>query len=112
MRQPFGSYAHRRRWSIAEGRAALSAMEASGLSPEAFGLREGIQVQRLRRWRQRLDDGSAEKAVAAFVEVDRQAATERVEILLRSGRTLRVPETIDAAVLRRIMDVLEHDARC
>jgi hypothetical protein len=88
-------------------------MEASGLSPEAFGLREGIQVQRLRRWRQRLDDGSAEKAVAAaFVEVDRQAATERVEILLRSGRTLRVPETIDAAVLRRIMDVLEHDARC
>jgi hypothetical protein len=31
---------------------------------------------------------------------------------LRSGRTLRVSESIDAIALRRIVDVLEHDAAC
>lgn len=113
MPQPAGSHAHRRRWSIADARGALSAMTASGLSPAAFAQREGLQVQRLRRWRQRLDGGSVGKAAtAAFVEVGRHAATERVEIVLRSGRTLRVSESIDAIALRRIVDVLEHDAAC
>jgi len=113
MPQPAGSHSQRRRWSIAEARAALSAMAASGLSPDAFARREGVRVQRLRRWRQRLDGGSVGKAAAAaFVEVGRHAATERVEIVLRSGRTLRVSESIDAIALRRIVDVLEHDAAC
>jgi hypothetical protein len=51
-------------------------------------------------------------ATATFIEVGRHAATERVEIVLRSGRTLRVSESIDAIALRRIVDVLEHDAAC
>jgi hypothetical protein len=107
------SFSHRRRWGIAEGRAALAAMAASGLSPDAFARREGLQVQRLRRWRERLGGGSVAKAAtAAFVEVGRHAATERVEIVLRSGRMLRVPDSIDAVMLRRIVDVLEHDASC
>jgi hypothetical protein len=88
-------------------------MAASGLSPDAFARREGLRVQRLRRWRDRLGGGSvATPTTAAFVEVGRHAATERVEIVLRSGRVLRVADSIDAVMLRRIVDVLEHDASC
>lgn len=113
MPQPASSHSHRRRWSIGDAQATLSAMAASGLSLDAFARREGLQVQRLRRWRQQLDGGSVGKAAtAAFVEVGRHAATERVEIVLRSGRTLRVSESIDAIALRRMVDVLEHDAAC
>jgi hypothetical protein len=89
-------------------------MDASGLSPQAFATREGLQVQRLRRWRDRLRSGAAAKAgVAAFVELGHHAAAgSRIEIALRSGRALHVQETIDPVALRRIIDVLEHDARC
>jgi hypothetical protein len=51
-------------------------------------------------------------AAAAFVEITRGAPAQRVEIQLRSGRTLVVSESIDATALRRIVDVLEHDAPC
>ena len=112
-----GSYVNRRRWGVAEARAALAAMEASGLSADAFAAREGLQVQRLRRWRERLGRKAAGKAgVAAFVELGQHAAAtaaaNRIEIMLRSGRTLRAAETIDPVALRRLVDVLEHDAGC
>jgi hypothetical protein len=54
--------------------------------------------------------------VAAFVELGQHAAAtaaaNRIEIMLRSGRTLRAAETIDPVALRRLVDVLEHDAGC
>jgi hypothetical protein len=83
----------------------------------AFAAREGLQIQRLRRWRERLRSKTATNAgLAAFVEIGHEAAssaaTSRVEILLRSGRTLSVAEAIDPIALRRIVDVLEHDAGC
>ena len=114
---PAGSYARGRRWGAAEARAVLAAMDASGLSERAFADREGLQVQRLRRWRERLESKAAVKAgVAAFVELGQQAAAtaaaNRIEIALRSGRVLRAAETIDPVVLRRLVDVLEHDAGC
>jgi hypothetical protein len=111
---PAGSYTRRRRWSATEARAVVAAMEASGLSPQAFAAREGLQVQRLWRWRGRVGSEAASKAgVAAFVELGQHAAAgSRIEIALRSGRTLHVQETIDPVALRRIIDVLEHDARC
>lgn len=114
---PTGSYTRRRRWGVAEGHAALAAMEASGLSAAAFAAREGLQVQRLRRWRERLGSKAAAKAgAAAFVELGQHAAAtaaaNRIEIVLRSGRTLCAVESIDPVVLRRLVDVLEHDAGC
>ena len=113
---PAGSHARRRRWGIAEARAALAAMEASGLSASAFAAREGLQVQRLRRWRERLGSKAAKAGVAAFVELGQHvtatATGNRIEIALRSGRTLRAADTIDPVVLRRLVDVLEHDAGC
>ena len=106
-------FSHVRRWTVADARAVLTAMASSGLSLDAFAKREGLQAQRLRRWRQQVDVAPVEQAAAAaFVEITRGAPAQRVEIQLRSGRMLVVSESIDATALRRIVDVLEHDAPC
>jgi len=73
-------YSSRRRWTVVEARAALTALGVSGLSLIAFAAREGLDPQRLRSWRNKL--GVA--APPAFVEV-RPRADDRVEIVLRSG---------------------------
>lgn len=94
------SYRTRRRWTAADARMALSALERSGLSLSEFAAREGLDVQRLRHWRKRLAEAPA------FVELTPRAP-ERVEVVLRSGRTLRVPATIDRATLAALIEALE-----
>lgn len=100
---PTPSYRSSRRWTETEARAALTALDASGLSPGAFAAREGLDPQRLRAWRHKL--GTA-IAPAAFIEV-RAPAGERVEVVLRSGVVLRVTETVDPEAVRRLVDALE-----
>ena len=104
------SYKIRRRWTETEARAALAALASSGLSQSAFAAREGFDTQRLRVWRRKLG-----VAVAAprpsFVEVEPRVA-ERVEVILPSGVTLRVAESIDASLLRRLVDSLDHSSPC
>jgi transposase-like protein len=110
--QPVASYLTARRWSPAEGRAALAALSASGLSTSAFAAREGLDVQRLRSWSRRLAPAAhKERPRSAFVEVVPRAA-ERVEIALRSGHVLRVAESIDTATLRRLVEALELPSSC
>jgi hypothetical protein len=101
-------YQVRRRWTASEARAALAALEASRLSAHAFAKREGLDVQRLYWWQRRI---GAKTATPAFVEIERRPG-EPVEIVLRSGRVLRVAETIDVAVLRRLVEALEDDRAC
>jgi hypothetical protein len=106
-------YSTRRRWTEADARTALEDFDRSGLSERAFALREGIERQRLQRWRRRLEGGSPASPTRAlsFVEV-RPRTPERVEVVLRSGRVLRFAEEIEAVALRRLVDVLEQDPRC
>jgi hypothetical protein len=108
---PVASYLTRRRWTEAEARAALAALDASGLRPSAFATREGLDVQRLQSWRRKLGakpkTRPAPASRPAFVEV-RPRSSEPIEIVLRSGRVLRVPESIDSAVLRRLVDALDE----
>jgi hypothetical protein len=103
------TYSTRRRWTVVEARAALAALDASGLSAGEFARREELDVQRLHRWRRELGAGPA--ASPAFVEVRRRDA-ERIEVVLRSGLVLRVAESIDATVLRRLVAALERDREC
>jgi len=108
------SYISCRRWTAAHARAALSALARSGLSPAAFAARRGLDVNRLYRWRERLgaSGGSPHAAPApapAFIELPSHTP-EPIEILLRSGHTLRVAESVSTAALRRMVEVLE--ARC
>ena len=101
-----------RRWTEADARSALAALDASGLSVAGFAARQGMSAERLYRWRHRLADKPQSVMTApAFIEVQRHVAAV-VEVVLRSGRMLRTSESIDGAVLRRFADALEDAAEC
>jgi transposase-like protein len=100
----------RHRWSITDARAALAAMEASGLPASVFAVREGLDVNRLYRWRRRLEREAAERS-PEFVEL-RPRGAEPVEVVLRSGQVLRVSETIDPSALARLVAALEGSGTC
>lgn len=113
-RRATASYSLCRRWTLADARAALAALGASGLSTSAFARREGIDVQRLYRWRRQLAEEHRGPAVFApapeLIEI-RARRAEPVEIELASGLLVRVSETIDPAALARLVSVLERP-RC
>ena len=89
----------------------------------AFAEQEGIDEERLYRWRRRFARERKAEARAvtptttpAIIELraatpsPRRAAAESVEIVLVSGVVLRVAETIDPARLARLIAGLER--RC
>ena len=110
----------RRRWRVPEARAALDALAASGLSVSAFAEQEGLDEERLYRWRRRFarerkaETGAVTPlATPPIIELreatrprPRDAETERVEIVLGSGVVVRVAETIDPARLARLVAAL------
>ena len=120
--QAHAPYSRRRRWRVADARAALTALATSGLSVSAFAEREGLDEERLYRWRRRFarERKAAARAVTpsappAIIELRpttspslRRAETEPVEIVLVSGVVLRVAETIDPVRLARLVAALER----
>jgi len=123
--QAHAPYSRRRRWRVPEARAALDALAASGLSVSAFAEQEGLDEERLYRWRRRFarEDKAAARAVTlpaapalpAIVELraatspsPRRAETDPVQIVLVSGVVLRVAETIDPTRLARLVAALER----
>ena len=104
------SLSRRRRWKITDARSALAALATSGLSLVEFARREGLEVQRLRRWQRRLAREARPRRAApapALIEI-RPRRAEPIEIVLASGRMLRVTETVDVAALARMVAVLER----
>ena len=106
------SLSTRRRWTEDDARTVLAAQDASGLSVAAFAAREGLEPQRVYTWRRRLGRSAEATPAPAFIEVRRAAEREFVEVLLRCGRAVRVTESIDPSVLRRLVDALEQDPAC
>ena len=110
----------RRRWKIAEARSVLAALAASGLSLPEFATRERVEPQRLRRWQRRLAGeerrvrGARRRrtspvapATPAVIELrPSPRGAEPVEIVLGSGVSLRVADTIDPAALARLVTAL------
>lgn len=98
-------------WSTADARAVFVEQAASGLSLSAFARREGLEEGRLYRWRRELA-GEAKRPWAAASQpavIELRAGprpAERVEIVLASGVTLRVAETIDPSALARLVTAL------
>jgi hypothetical protein len=89
----------------------LAKQEASGLSPSAFAEQEGLEVQRLHRWRPRLAKEAGRRVIAVatptFVEVGSRRAA-RVEVVLLSGRVVSVLPIVACTV-----DILaEVSSRC
>lgn len=100
----------RRRWKIADALTVLAALDGSGLSLAEFARREGLEVQRLRRWQRRLARQRRSQVMVPAPELIEihPRRPEPVEIVLASGRVLRVAETIDVAALARLVAALER----
>jgi transposase-like protein len=105
-------YSISRRWTEDDARVVIAAQAASGLSVAAFAAREGIDAQRLYFWRRRGEGSAANTVPPTFVEVRHAAGSERVEVALRSGRVIRVAESIDPGVLRGLVNALDEDPTC
>jgi transposase-like protein len=56
----------RKRWTVADAQAVVDRMAVSGLSVREFAEAEGLETQRIYRWRSLL----GEKRRPAFVEVN------------------------------------------
>src|SRR5450432_622116 len=95
----------KKRWTVADAQAAVTRMAASGLSVREFAEAEGLEAQRIYRWRSVLQS----KRTPAFVEVKRPAVATPIEVVLRTGHVVRVPDGFSEETLRRVMAVLSAD---
>lgn len=100
-------------WTVTEARAMLKALAVSGLSVHAFAERHGFDEARVYRWRRLLASERQPRSVAlqapAPAVIELRAGprlSERVEIALPSGITLRVSETIAPSALSRFIAAL------
>jgi hypothetical protein len=98
------------RWNEDDARQVLDALERSGLSVGAFAAENGLDPQRVYLWRRRLG-ASAERTTFRELVV-RPDASDRFEILLRSGTTVRVPASFDDDSLARLLGVLSRAGEC
>ena len=108
--------AKRRYWNQAKAERELSAWRRSGLSMAAYAGREGMQVQRLRRWRRRLEDSGAERCLERSVStgsflpvriVDSMGVSAGAfEVVLEHPVRVRVPADFDTRSLTRLLGVL------
>jgi hypothetical protein len=81
----------------------LGAVEESGLSIAAFAEREGLEVNRLYRWRERLRECPAPQA---FVELVPPPVRASLEVVLKSGDLIRLDGEFDASAFRQVVEVL------
>jgi hypothetical protein len=104
-----------RYWGESDGRAALAAFDASGLSRAAFRRETGISTQRLKWWRRRLGARTEPAGKIEFVPVEVTpraavvAADAAMEIVLDEIR-VRVGPGFDPGALRRLLEVLAEPA--
>ena len=111
----------RQRWTREQARAVLEKHASSGLTVQEFAERERIEPSRLYYWRERLgvSTGTGQLAASAasmpervaFVEV-RSHRPSRIELVLRTGHVLFVPDSFDPSALSRLVEILERSAEC
>ena len=112
------TYLAHRRWTVDDAKEALAAQEQSGLTLRAFATREGLDTQRLERWRRRLATPAFEEVTRPEVvgdtpgEVADTVQRERFEIVLRGGRIVRVPESFDTNALLRLLEIVDQVRSC
>ena len=104
---------NRPRWSEADAREVLAALEGSGKPVSVFAAEHGLDAQRVYLWRRRLG-ASAELTRFQEVVVRPPSPSSRApfEITLSPGTTLRVPSSFDADALSRLLDVLARAGVC
>ena len=117
-RAGYTTYLAHRRWTVDDAKEALAAHEQSGLTLRAFATREGLDTQRLERWRRRLATPAFEEATRPEVvadtpgEVAETVQRERFEIVLRGGRIVRVPESFDTNAVLQLLELVDQVRSC
>ena len=103
-----------RYWSESDGRAALAAFGASGLTCAAFRRETGISTQRLKWWRRRLGEATEPGSKIEFVPVEvtpsTSASAEAVMEIVLGEIRVRVGPSFDPDALRRLLEVLSESA--
>ena len=97
----------KRRWTTEDARAVLELLERSGKSVREFAEAEAVDPQRLYRWRALI----ARRSAPPFVEIPRPLSplAVPVEVVLRSGRVVRVPDGFSDETLRRVVAALDDE---
>ena len=106
----------RARWTPQEAQRVLEAWRSSGLDLSAWCRREGVEYERVRRWRSRLAVRSrrtATSSTARFLPVRVLSGSApspegpSFELELSRGMRLRVPPQFDEASLVALLRVVE-----
>jgi transposase len=109
----------RRRWTKAEKRRIVEESLASGVSVAEVARRHEVHPNLLHMWRRQarsgdLDmalDGEARFAPIAIIAGETKAAVccdgRVIEVVLRGGRVLRLPEDMAPARMAQLADALE-----
>ena len=98
-------------------RVLIAEHTRSGESIAAFCRHRGLKPPTFYMWRRRLSaDGATARAPAPFLPIQiapaRAPAASGVEVVLASGRRLRLERGFDPAVLTAALAVLEEGAPC
>ena len=105
----------RARWTPGDAQRILEAWRGSGLALSAWCRREGVEYERVRRWRSRLAVRSRRVRTATFLPV-RVLGSEPTpdapsfELELSRGMRLRVPPQFDEGSLATLLRVVEASA--
>jgi hypothetical protein len=104
--------AARRPWREADARVLIEAWRHSGQTLTAFARSYDVHPERLARWQRLLraePQGPLRFHPVRVQQVQPRLAEsgDRIELVLRDGRSIQVPHGFDADDLRRVLDVLE-----
>jgi transposase-like protein len=97
-----------------EWRRRVGDWRRSGLGVSAFCRRHGLALNSFYAWRRILAQRDAEQAdfIPVRLLAEDHSADGALEVLLASGRRLRVAPGFDAGTLRQLLSVLEEGQPC
>ena len=103
-------------WREGDGRVMVEAWQRTGEPLWRFAKRHGVDPRRLSRWVSRLERSEPERVRFHPVRLADDGAGSRggcaIEIELCGGRRVRVAHGFESEDLRRVLAVLEEEARC
>lgn len=83
----------------------MAEQESSGVSIRAFCKQRGVSDHSFYAWRRRLSGGHAVR-FAELKTIANPASVGALELVLATGARLRIPNGVDAATLRMVLDAL------
>jgi transposase-like protein len=101
------------RWTEAQAREVIAALERSGKPVSVFAAEHGLDPQRVYQWRRRVAGGDPTMFREIVVRPsDPRAQGSSFEVVLATGDIIRVPPSFDEAALARLLDVLVRARAC